>query len=152
MGSTINEWIQSVSFVVRFPSIEYSSLNARQKERVNFAHVAARLADHGFACYWLDDDWNGADFLAHHMPSGYTLKVQLKGRPTIVRSFVGRDLWMAFPVDGDWIVVPHDELVDAWRDVNPRLLEAASWTGDVGKRHAPRPPAALRPFLDHWKV
>ncbi|MEM9659707.1 MAG: hypothetical protein AAF961_15205, partial [Planctomycetota bacterium] len=140
------------TFADRYPAIDYAALNGKQQEAYNFAHIAARLSRHGFACYKLDDDWNGADFLAHHMPTGDTLKVQLKGRVTIVRAFVGRDLWMAFPAGGAWFVVPHNELVDAWVKVNPKLLEAESWKGSTGKRHAPRPPSKLMPFLDRWKV
>ena len=142
----------TMTFAERFQPVEYASLDARQQERVNFAHVASRLAGYGFACYWIDADWNGTDFLAHHMPSGRTLNVQLKGRITIDRKYRKRDIWMAFPNAGHWFVVPHDELVEAWLEVNPKLLEAESWKGSRGRRHAPRPPSGLEPFLSRWQV
>jgi hypothetical protein len=47
-----------------FERIRYEILNARQKELSNFQKVAATLADYGFNCIKLTDDWQGADFLA----------------------------------------------------------------------------------------
>jgi hypothetical protein len=40
-----------------FRRISYASLNARQKEVFNFHKVAATLADYGFNCIKLTDDW-----------------------------------------------------------------------------------------------
>ena len=64
----------------RWERVCYETLNAKQKEIYNFQNVAAVLADYGFNCIKLSDDWNGADFLALHMPSRDTLRVQLKSR------------------------------------------------------------------------
>jgi len=65
--------------------ISYEQLNARQKEVFNFQKVASLLADYGFNCIKLDDDWQGADFLAYHKDGVNTLKVQLKPRPGIAK-------------------------------------------------------------------
>ena len=46
--------------------IDYSELSARQKEVFNFQKVASLLAEYGFNCIKLTDDWLGADFLAYH--------------------------------------------------------------------------------------
>ena len=93
--------------------IDPDDLNARQKEIYNYQKSAAILADYGFNCIKLSDDWQGADFLAHHFDGSTTLKVQLKGRLTIDRKYVGTKIWMNFPVDGTWYLVPHEELVCA---------------------------------------
>jgi len=50
-----------------FQNVNYKDLNARQKEDHNFQKVAARLADYGFNCLRLTDDWQGADFIACHI-------------------------------------------------------------------------------------
>ena len=63
--------------------IEYNSLNSRQKEIFNFQKISGVLADYGFNCIKLADDWQGADFLAYHKDGLDTLKVQLKSRLTI---------------------------------------------------------------------
>ena len=64
--------------VMKLQKVKYKELTAKQKEIFNFQKVAAQLADYGFNCIKLDDDWKGADFLAYHK-DGETLKVQLKG-------------------------------------------------------------------------
>ena len=63
--------------------IAFSELAAKQREIYNFQKVASLLADYGFNCIKLDDDWQGADFLAYPKDGSTTLKVQLKGRVTI---------------------------------------------------------------------
>ena len=45
-----------------FAKIDYSKLNARQQENYNFQKVSGVLADYGYTCIKLSDDWNGADF------------------------------------------------------------------------------------------
>ena len=52
--------------------INYGELNARQKEIYNFQKVASLLADYGFNCIKLSDDWQGADFLAYHKDGDQT--------------------------------------------------------------------------------
>ena len=65
---------------MQLKKILYSDLNSRQKEIYNFQKVAAALADYGFNCIKLSDDWQGADFLAYHKDGQDTLRVQLKSR------------------------------------------------------------------------
>jgi hypothetical protein len=79
--------------------IQYSDLNSRQREIFNFQKVAAILADYGFNCIKLADDWQGADFLAYHIDGNNMLRVQLKARLSIDRKYMGKNLFMAFPSD-----------------------------------------------------
>ena len=60
--------------------VEYSDLSNKQREIYNFHKAAAVLADYGFNCIKLDDDWESADFLAYHQDGDQMIKVQLKGR------------------------------------------------------------------------
>jgi hypothetical protein len=57
-----------------FEPIRYETLNARQKEIFNFQKLSATLADYGFNCIKLADDWGGADFIAFHVITTKTLK------------------------------------------------------------------------------
>ena len=82
--------------------VNYRELNGKQKEIYNFQKVAARLADYGFNCIKLDDDWMGADFLAYHKDGVQTLRVQLKPRLTISKKYMGKDLYLCFRHRGDW--------------------------------------------------
>jgi hypothetical protein len=93
-----------------FSRIKYEDLNSRQKENFNFQKVAAELADYGFNCMWLNDDWQGADFIACHIDGNSFLKVQLKGRLTIDKKYNGKDIYIAFNQDDQWFIYPHDQL------------------------------------------
>jgi hypothetical protein len=64
---------------MKLGKVQYENLNFKQKEIYNLQKVAAILADYGFNCIKLADDWQGADFLAYHKDGDQILKVQLKG-------------------------------------------------------------------------
>ncbi len=134
---------------MHFTKVEYNNLNSRQKEVFNFHKVAAALADYGFNCLKLTDDWEGADFLAYRMvDSGgaNTLKVQLKGRLTIDQKYIGKGIWIAFPLKGAWYLVEHDGLVEKVRQTT-NWLNTASWM--EGKQyHSDSPNAALIESLE----
>ena len=99
--------------------VEFKKLSPRQKEIYNFQKSAAVLAEYGFNCIKLADDWQGADFLAYHKDADTTLKVQLKSRLGIDKKYEGKEIWMNFPIKGVWYLVPHDTLLefvpDAWK-------------------------------------
>ena len=111
---------------MQLKKIRYRGLNDKQKEIFNFQKLAARLADYGFNCIKLADDWQGADFLAYHKDGKETLKVQLKSRIGIDKKYVGRSLFLAFPVNDDWYLIEHDKLV-ALVGKNTNWLRTASW-------------------------
>ena len=97
---------------MKLQKVKYKELTAKQKEIFNFQKVAAQLADYGFNCIKLADDWKGADFLAYHK-DGETLKVQLKGHGiSIDEKYQGKDLWMCFAVKESWFLIPHDRLIE----------------------------------------
>ena len=115
--------------------VDYRDLNGKQKEIYNFQKVAAKLADYGFNCIKLDDDWMGADFLAYHKDGTQTLPVQLKGRLTISKRYAGKDLYLCFPHQGDWYLVPHDTLVDI-AGATTNWLNTPSWkSGQYSSRN-----------------
>ena len=127
-----------------FQRINPDGLNGRQKEIYNFQKSAALLADYGFNCIKLTDDWQGADFLAHHFDGATTLKVQLKARLTIDRKYTGQDLWMNFPCKGTWYLVPHDHLVELVGQTT-NWLNTSSWKGPrriLQRQPVPRPSGA----------
>ncbi len=115
----------------QFKKIPYSSLTARQKELFNFQKIAATLADYGFNCIKLADDWQGADFLAYHVNATTTLKVQLKSRITISKKYSGKDIWIAFPYKCHWYLIRHDLLVENIGK-HTSWLNSPSWK-DAGK-------------------
>ena len=122
---------------MRLERIVYDELNAKQKEIYNFQKVAALLANYGFNCIKLDDDWQGADFLAFHKDGATTLRVQLKARVAISKKYQGKDLYLAFPAGGRWYLVPHDRLIAIAKKTTP-WLRSSSWV-ENGQYSAAQP-------------
>ena len=76
-----------------FKKILYGKLNSKQKENFNFHKVASALADYGYNSLRLNDDWQGADFIAYHKDGNKTLLVQLKARLTIDKKYTLNSLF-----------------------------------------------------------
>ncbi len=112
-----------------FIKIEYAKLNARQQENFNFQKVAAHLADYGYNCLRLSDDWHGADFIACHIDGSRFLKVQLKGRLEVDKKYCGKDIYIAFRYNADWYVYPHDEVMNLFLS-HGMMAGTKSW--DIG--------------------
>ena len=103
--------------------INYNDLNSKQKENYNYHKVAAALAEYGYESIRLNNDWQGADFIA--VKDGATiLKVQLKGRFTIDKKYIGKDIHMAFIEDGIVKMYKHDEAVEV---ISDKTKESDSW-------------------------
>ena len=105
----------------------YKKLNSRQQENYNFQKLAGVLAEFGYNCIRLSDDWEGADFLALHNDGATTLKVQLKGRLRIDKKYLDKEVYIAFPDSGKWYLAPHDELVKIIGKVKADALLSKSW-------------------------
>ncbi|MEM9589088.1 MAG: hypothetical protein AAGA03_17535, partial [Planctomycetota bacterium] len=69
----------------------------------------------------------GDEVRALHIDGTTFLKVQLKGRCTIAKHYIGKDLMLAFPDGSDWYLVPHDALVDSVVNARPDLASTTSW-------------------------
>jgi hypothetical protein len=115
----------------QFKKIAYDKLNARQKEQFNFQKIAATLADYGFNCIKLSDDWQGADFLAYHVDGTTTLRVQLKSRLDIKQKYRDKNIWMAFPHNKAWYLIEYDRLVEKV-GATTKWLTSCSWLNDHG--------------------
>ena len=116
---------------MKLSKVPYAELNSKQKEIFNFQKVAALLADYGFNCIKLADDWQGADFLAYHVNGRETLRVQLKSRLTINKKYLDKDLFIAFPLGTLWYLVKHDALVKVVGKTT-EWLRSESWTKEGG--------------------
>lgn len=90
--------------------VNYKELNAKQKENYNFHKVAAALAEYGYNSMRLNDDWQGADFIA--VRGDEMLKIQLKGRFTVDKKYRGKDIYISFIEDGKIKIYKHDEAVN----------------------------------------
>jgi len=111
---------------MRLRKIKYAELNSRQKEIFNFQKLAGQLADYGFNCIKLADDWQNADFLAYHKNGTNTLRVPLKSRLTIDKKYFGKFLYIAFPIKNYWYLIGHDDLI-ALIEKHTTWLTSKSW-------------------------
>ena len=97
--------------------IEYEQLKAKQKEIFNFQKVSSIFADYGYTTIKLADDWLGADFLALAFHGEKAIKVQLKGRMTFSKKYVGKQIFICFhdSESRSWYLYNHDSLLKEWR-------------------------------------
>lgn len=133
-----------------FHRVEYKNLNSRQKENYNFQKIAAELADYGFNCMRLNDDWQGADFIACHINGSTFLKVQLKGRLTIEKKYNGKEIFIAFKEGAQWYIYPHDILQ---HELLSRGLMAGSESWEQkGGYSWPNIPKSLKKFMQKFTI
>ncbi|MBP9869306.1 hypothetical protein KBC59_01980 [Patescibacteria group bacterium] len=111
--------------------IEYKQLNARQKENFNFLKASAILADYGFNTIRLSDDWQGADFIASHIDGKTFYKVQLKGRFSVDKKYIGKNIWICFRNKEIWYLYPHDEIMRRWSR-HSKYRNTLSWKKSGG--------------------
>jgi len=77
--------------------INYRDLNSKEKENYNYHKTASALTDYGYDSMWLNNDWKGVDFIS--VKDDEMLKVQLKGRFTIDKKYIRKDIHIAFIED-----------------------------------------------------
>ena len=118
-----------------FEHIDYrekTGKNSKQIEIYNFHKAAGVLVEYGFDCIRVSDDWEGADFLAHHKGTGETLMVQLKTCLVVDEKYNDfKDLYMCFPLDGtdNWYLIKHTRLMEIARQHAPQWFESNRWKG-----------------------
>lgn len=134
-----------------FQKITYDELNARQKENYNFHKIAGRLAEFGFNCLRLLDDWQGADFLAVHINGDDFLKVQVKSRMTVDKKYCGKNVHIAFLRGADCFVYPHDAVLQLIIAGGFMKESSPLWAAD-GYRSWPRPPVWAFELLADYRI
>ena len=97
---------------MKFKKIPYEQLNARQQENYDYHKITGKLADYGYSCSRLSDDWQGADFIAIHIDGKSFVKVQQKGRFEVDGlRYKGKKIWIAFRDNHSnrIFIYPHDK-------------------------------------------
>lgn len=143
---------------MKLSKVKYSDLNNKQKEIYNYRKISAILADYGFDCVRLPDDWNKADFLAHHIDGKTMYRIQLKGRFTIGQKYQGSDIMMAFPISErkspekkTWYLIRHTELVKL-AGKHTKFLKTTSWKTGKKMYSNANPPKELVDALDPYAL
>jgi hypothetical protein len=112
-----------------------SRYRSQVREVINRNTVTSLALAQGFNVFLPVYD-GGVDFILYRESDALLRKVQLKSRWTIGKKYIDREIWIAFPVDDDWYLVPHDELV---RNAPAGILKSVSWTqnGGYSRRRLP---------------
>jgi len=126
-------------YYMKLTKINYSDLNSKAKEMYNFHKVSAKLADYGYTCMWLNNDWQGADFIAVHVDGVTDIKIQLKGRLSFAKKYVGKEIYICFIDNGnDIYLYPHDEILQQveYRISDRTWVAKHTWsTGKLSKEN-----------------
>lgn len=130
--------------------VDYKALNAKQQENYNMLKLGAVIADYGFDLIRLNDDWQGADCIANHIDGSTYLKVQLKGRLTIDKKYVEKDLYIAFRNGENWYLYPHDELIEKLHK-SGIALHTSSWT-ENGHYSWPKLSGRIEGIIEPYKL
>ena len=115
---------------MKLEKIDYNSLNSKAKEMYNFQKVSAKLADYGYTTMWLNNDWQGADFIAVHIDGVTDIKVQLKGRISFNKKYIGKNIYICFIADGEVYLYPHDNILALLehRILDKTWISTGSWS------------------------
>lgn len=138
--------------MLKFSKVNYSKLNARQKENFNFQWISGALATYGYHTHRIPDDWLGADFVARHMDSHIPMMVQLKSRMYFAKKYTGKNIWIAFR-DGDvGYCYPHDKVLTAFKKLNPIRIQKA-WRRKLKPEvHWGKPTKVHLKLLESYKI
>lgn len=131
---------------MKFERINYNDLNSKAKEMYNFQKVSAKLADYGYTTMWLNNDWQGADFIAIHIDGITDIKVQLKGRFSFAKKYRNKNIYMCFLSENNIYLYPHDEILNQleYRISDKTWLSKGTWsTPKLTKQNQ----QLLKPFL-----
>lgn len=131
--------------------IAYADLNSRQRENYNFQRAAGLLADYGFNCLRLSDDWQGADLIACHIDGQTFLKVQLKGRLVADRKYMSKGIHIAFFHKADLYLYDHDGFVRRLESDARIGADSVSWH-QHGFRTWPAPPMWALAYLAPFRI
>jgi hypothetical protein len=133
---------------MKLTKVNYSDLNSKAKEMYNFHKVSAKLADYGYTCMWLNNDWQGADFIAVHVDGVTDLKVQLKGRLSFAKKYIGKEIYISFiDKNNDIYLYPHDEMLN----IIVKKISDKTWI-DKGVWSSPNLTKVNKILLESYKL
>ena len=133
---------------MKLTKVNYSDLNSKAKEMYNFHKVSAKLADYGYTCMWLNNDWQGADFIAVHFDGVTDLKVQLKGRLSFAKKYIGKEIYISFiDKNNDIYLYPHDEMLN----IIVKKISDKTWI-DKGVWSSPNLTKVNKILLESYKL
>ena len=133
--------------------VKYHNLGHKEKESYNSAHLMSIMAKWGYLeASKINGDKHGADLLFYRSSDGDVMSIQLKGRVTLDKKYLGKNLYIAYPVkrEGCWYVYPHD-IVMKQSLGSSSWFKTKSWE-EKGGYSWRSPPKWLVKLLEPWKI
>lgn len=130
---------------MKFEKINYNELNVKAKEMYNLQKSSAILADYGFTTMWLNNDWEGADFIAVHTDGNTTLKIQLKARLYFDKKYMNKNIYICFREEGETYLYSHDDLLN-------QISIYKKAVDNKGFRHLKHIPEKYKELLEAYKL
>ena len=133
--------------------VRYEKLSGKEQESYNTAHLQSLMADWGYLeCARVNGDKHGADLLFYRSTDSNVLKVQLKGRPTLNKSYAGKGIYVAFEdkQKKKWYVYDHDVVMNAALD-QKKMTGTQSWE-ERGSWSWSYQPRWLENLLKDWEI
>lgn len=131
--------------VEHVPYLSATGRYSKATETYNFHKAAGVLAEYGFDCVRVVNDWRGADFIAYHATKRVALPVQLKSCLIISENLLDHpELYFCFTLDktgGNWYLIQYGRLHDIVLQSAPQWFKSKTWLTKRGffKYTAPEP-------------
>lgn len=87
---------------------QLNNLNLKRKQKDSFKQISFKFADHGFNTFWVENNWNEADFIAIDISSKKNLKVKIKDKLSFNKCYINQDIYICFKEDTSIYFYPHD--------------------------------------------
>lgn len=120
----------------RIPYLSATGIYSKATETYNFHKAAGVLAEYGFDCVRVVNDWRGADFIAYHATKRVALPVQLKTCLVISERLCEHpELYFCFTLDktgGSWYLIQYERLYGIVRNNAPQWFKTKAWTNNRG--------------------
>ena len=132
--------------------VKYEDLGSKEQESYNAAKLMTVMAEYGYleVCKVNGDKW-GADLLFYRSSDSDVKKVQLKGRATFAKHYMGKDIHIAFPLGEDWYLYHHDEMAKSCEGKST-WLGTESWQSPTGGYSWRNPPKWMQEELSKWRI
>ena len=96
--------------------------------------VTEALEEKQYEVHKFSRGWVGADLVASRLssPDASLLLIKVRDELTVDGDWYGREYHVAFPINGEWYIAEHDQLVDiTTTHSDPALLSALQEGGEL---------------------
>ena len=108
--------------------------------------IQARLLELGWMTYNPSADVGGVDWIMINLETSELKKIQQKGRITIDKKYLNKEIWIATIIQNQVFIFPHDYILETESGKKAKLT--TSW--EKGHYNWPKPPKSLLNDLQQY--